>query len=183
MKLLLLGTLPGVVVGAVIRVELLAGANAFLFVIAAVLVPLGIWLALFPPAHARSGPPLRERLLVLLALAIGVVGGVYGIGGGSVLAPVLVGLGYAVVEVAPAALTATFLTSIAGVVTYAFLSLGESGDIAPDWIVGLALGVGGLLGSTLGARLQPHLPEALLRRGLGLVALALGVRYAIVAIA
>src|SRR6187200_1340405 len=57
MKLLLLGTLPGVVVGAVIRVELLAGANAFLFVIAAVLVPLGSWLALFPPAHARSGPP------------------------------------------------------------------------------------------------------------------------------
>jgi hypothetical protein len=32
--------------------------------------------------------------------------GVYGIGGGSILAPVLVGLGYAVVEVAPAALTA-----------------------------------------------------------------------------
>jgi hypothetical protein len=182
MRLLVLGTLPGVVAGAVIRVELLSGPNAFLFVIAAVLVPLGVWLALFPPAQRRSGSPVHERLLVLLALAVGVVGGVYGNGGGSILAPVLVGLGYAVVEVAPAALTATFLTSIAGVITYAFLSLGETGDIAPDWIVGLAFGVGGLLGSSLGARLQPHLPEELLRRGLGVIALGLGLRYAVVAI-
>ncbi len=182
-RLLVLGTLPGVVLGAVVRVELLSGPNAFLFVIAAVLVPLGVWLALFSPAHPRSRTVMpRERRLVVLALAVGLVGGVYGIGGGSILAPVLVGLGYAVVEVAPAALTATFLTSVAGVGSYAVLSLGQSGDIAPDWIVGLALGVGGLLGSALGARLQPHLPEALLRRGLGVLALALGARYAILAV-
>src|SRR5581483_9677186 len=37
-RLLVLGTLPGVVLGAVVRVELLSGPNAFLFVIAAVLV-------------------------------------------------------------------------------------------------------------------------------------------------
>jgi uncharacterized membrane protein YfcA len=41
---------------------------------------------------------------------------------------------------------------------------------------------GGLAGAYLGARLQSRLPEALLRRGLGLLALGLGLRYAIQAI-
>ena len=115
----------------------------------------------------------------MLALVVGVIGGIYGIGGGSILAPVLVGLGYGLLEVAPAALAATFLTSIAGVATYSLLSIGAGGEIAPDWLVGVALGVGGLAGGTLGARLQHRLPEALLRRGLGLIALALGLRYAL----
>ena len=86
------------------------------------------------------------------------------------------------VEVAPAALTATFFTSVAGVATYAVLSVGGSGDIAPDWVVGLGLGLGGLVGGFIGAGLQRRVPEVALRRGLGLLALALGVRYAVLAL-
>jgi hypothetical protein len=103
---------------------------------------------------------------VLLALIVGTVGGIYGVGGGSILAPILVGLGYGLAEVAPAALAATFLTSFAGVLAYAAISVGAEGDIAPDWVIGIGLGVGGLAGAALGARLQPRLPEALLRRAL-----------------
>jgi hypothetical protein len=177
---LVLGTLPGVVVGAVIRVELLSGPSAFYLVIAAVLVPLGAWLALgHSPAGRRTPPPANDRRITGLALVVGTIGGIYGIGGGSLLAPVLVGLGFSVVEVAPAALASTFLTSIVGVVTYAILSFRHSGSIAPVWVVGLAMGAGGLLGGYVGAGLQPRLPEALLRRGLGILALALGVRYAV----
>jgi uncharacterized membrane protein YfcA len=164
---LVLGTLPGVVVGAVIRVELLSGPSAFYLVIAAVLVPLGAWLALgHPPAGRRAPPAADDRRITGLALVVGTIGGIYGIGGGSLLAPLLVGLGFSVVEVAPAALASTFLTSIVGVVTYTILSLRHSGSIAPVWVVGLAMGAGGLLGGYVGAGLQPRLPEALLRRGL-----------------
>jgi uncharacterized protein len=106
------------------------------------------------------------------------VGGIYGIGGGSILGPILVGFGFSVFEVAPAALAATFLTSSAGVLTY-----GASGDIAPEWALGAGMGIGGLAGAYLGARLQSRLPEVLLRRGLGVLALALGVRYAVQAVA
>jgi uncharacterized membrane protein YfcA len=178
-RLLVLGTLPGVVIGAVIRVELLDQANAFLLVIAAVLVPLGAWLALASPPRA-AGPPDRDRrrLIALLALGVGTVGGIYGIGGGSILGPILVGLGFSVFEVAPAALAATFLTSIAGVSVFALLSLGNH-DVAPDWTLGIGMGIGGLAGAYLGARLQSRLPEELLRRGLGILALALGLRYAV----
>ena len=181
-RLLVLGTLPGVVAGAVIRVELLAGPEAFLFVIAAVLGPLGAWLAFGRDPRRDERPRGLERRIVVLALAIGTVGGIYGIGGGSILAPILVGLGFGMAEVAPAALAATFLTSIAGVATYLLLSLGGEGDIAPDWAVGAGIGVGGLAGSALGARIGPSLPEALLRRGLGVLALALAVRYAVLAV-
>jgi uncharacterized membrane protein YfcA len=182
-RLLVLGTLPGMVAGAVIRAELLSGGEAFLVVIAAVLVPLGAWLAFAAPAAPALAPDRsRRRAILVLALAVGTVGGIYGIGGGSILGPILVGLGYTVFEVAPAALTATFLTSIAGVATFALLSLGGGDDLAPDWTLGLAIGLGGLAGTYLGALLQARLPETLLRRGLGVLALGLGLRYAVQAL-
>lgn len=146
-RLLVLGTLPGVVAGAMIRVWLLDDGEAFLLVVAAVLVPLGAWLAFGRPPTGPAGPPgeRRRRQLSALALGVGVVGGIYGIGGGSILGPILVGFGFSVFEIAPAALAATFLTSIAGVLTYGLLSLGASGDIAPEWGLGLGMGLGGLL--------------------------------------
>jgi hypothetical protein len=61
----------------------------------------------------RSSP--RSPRLVGLALLVGVIGGVYGIGGGSLLAPLLVAIGFTIAEVAPAALASTFLTSIVAV--------------------------------------------------------------------
>lgn len=51
--------------------------------------------------------------------------------------------------------------------------------IAPEWALGVSMGVGGICGSYLGARLQRRLPEAALRRLLGIVCLALAVRYAV----
>ena len=74
------------------------------------------------------------------------------------------------------------VTSMAGVATFLILSTHNDGSIAPDWGVGLALGVGGLIGGYTGARLQPHLPEATIRRLLGVLVLAIGVRYAVRAI-
>jgi uncharacterized protein len=180
-RLLVLGTLPGVVAGAVIRVEWLSGPEAFLAVIAVVLVPLGAWLLLGRPSpHPKRRD--HRRLTICLGLAVGTVGGIYGIGGGSILAPILVGLGFSVLEVAPAALAATFLTSLAGVITFALLSFNGGGDIAPEWITGISLGLGGLGGGYVGAAAGKRVPERLLTMGLGLLALALGVRYAVLAI-
>ncbi len=92
---LIAGTLPGVIAGSVIRVELLPGPRVFDLVVAAVLVPLGIWLALTRPSRpGESDRPARlipVPVLVILAAAVGCVGGIYGIGGGSILAPILIG--------------------------------------------------------------------------------------------
>jgi uncharacterized protein len=165
-----------------VKPELLSGPDAFYLVIAAVLAPLGAWLAFGHSAkRAADAAGTKRRRITALALVVGTIGGIYGIGGGSLLGPILVGLGFSVVEVAPAALASTFLTSIAGVAAYAILSLRTSSSIAPDWVVGISIGIGGLLGGYLGASLQPRLPEPLLRRGLGLLALGLGIRYVVLA--
>jgi uncharacterized protein len=174
------GTLPGVIAGAVIRVQWLSGAHSFTLIAAGVLLPLGLWLLLAGHRIPKQPPSSTRRLSLAiwaLALLIGIVGGIYGIGGGSLLAPILIALGYSVYEVAPATLLATFLTSIVGIATYQFLQLSHGGAIAPDWTLGLFLGVGGLAGSYCGARLQQRLPERSLRRLLGVVACLIAARY------
>lgn len=178
--LLIAGTLPGVVAGSFIRVELLPGPRLFDLVVGAVLLPLGGWLAL-TQAGSDSGRdrtvPLPRPVLVLLALVVGCVGGIYGIGGGSLIAPILISAGRRAADVAPAALASTLVTSVAGVVTFTILSVHAHGSVAPDWPTGAALGIGGLLGSYLGARLQSRLPEALIRRLLGVLEVAIGIRF------
>ena len=178
---LIAGTLPGVIAGAVIRVELLPGPHVFDLVIAAVLVPLGGWLAVTGPARpvraARAARDMPQSVLILLAAVVGCAGGIYGIGGGSILAPILIGTGRLPSEVAPAALGSTFVTSITGVITFAILSLHTSGPVAPDWPTGIALGLGGLAGAYTGARIQSRFPDAVIRRGVGLLVIAIGARY------
>ena len=150
-------------------------------VAAAVLVPLDIGLALTRPAPednpSRPAWLIPASVLVFLAAALGCVGGIYGIGGGSILAPVLIGTGRRPSEVAPAALASTFVTSVAGVVTFTILSIHEPGSVAPDWPIGVALGVGGLADAYTGARLQSRLPDALIRRLVGILVIDIGARY------
>lgn len=178
--LLVAGTLPGVVAGAVLRVEVFTGQRSFELIASLVLLPLGLWLLLGAQTFVRERPARdrrHRRLVWVLALVVGTVGGLYGIGGGSILAPILIAMGYSVYEVAPASLAATFLTSIAGIATYQVLQLTHGGAIVPQWILGAFLGAGGFAGSYCGARLQAHLPERALRRLLGLIACLVAVHY------
>ena len=116
-------------------------------------------------------------MLLALAAAVGCVGGIYGIGGGSILAPILIGSGQKPAEVAPAALASTFVTSVAGVITFTILSLHKHGSVAPNWPTGVALGVGGLAGGYTGARLQSRMPDVLIRRLVGVLVIAIGAYY------
>jgi uncharacterized membrane protein YfcA len=179
-RLLIAGTLPGVIAGAVIRVELLSDSRAFSYVAAGVLFPLGLWLMLGAQRVVPDRPsPSRRarRVMWALALVVGTVGGIYGIGGGSLLAPVLLLAGFSAYEVAPATLASTFLTSIVGVGAYQLLQITHGGAIAPQWALGAWIGVGGFTGSYLGARLQRRLPELAIRRLLGLIAVLIAARY------
>ncbi len=173
-RLLLAGTGPGIVLGAVLRVTVLSGAQTFFVVIAAVLLPIGIGLLLERPLPLGGAD---RRRIVWLGFAVGTIGGIYGIGGGSLLAPILVGMGMSVTAVAPATIATTLLASIIGVAAFGVLSLLGSGQIAPDWALGSAMGLGGLAGGYCGARLQARLPESLIRRTLGGLSVVLAARY------
>jgi uncharacterized protein len=179
-RTLMVGTLPGVVTGSIIRVELLPSARAFEAIIAIVLVPLGASLLIRRKTSGTQPrrPALTPGPLAAIAGVVGCVGGVYGIGGGSILAPILIGSGRPPSKVAPATLASTLVTSVAGVITFLILSSHRHDSVAPEWGIGIALGVGGLIGGYTGARLQPRLPETLIRRVLGILVLTIGIRYA-----
>jgi len=98
--------------------------------------------------------------IFLLCLVVGVIGGIYGIGGGAIIAPFLVSFfGLPVYTVAGAALMGTFVTSIAGVTFYqAIAPFYPDMSVAPDWLLGILFGIGGMAGMYLGARCQKFVP-------------------------
>jgi uncharacterized membrane protein YfcA len=127
-------------------------------------------------SYAFSSPAV-----FVLSLGVGVIGGIYSIGGGSIIAPFLVTVfGLPVYTVAGATLLGTFVTSVAGVAFFGFLAttgFGGGAPVAPDWLLGLTLGVGGLAGTYVGARLQGYVPEYLIRGVLGTLVTLLALRY------
>ena len=95
----------------------------------------------------------RPLSVLLLVAIVGAVGASYGIGGGSIIAPLLVSLfRLPVYTIAGAALTSTFATSVIGVAAYTWLApvmAPDSPSAAPDWALGLLLGAGGFVGNVL----------------------------------
>lgn len=116
-----------------------------------------------------------------LALVVGLVGGIYGIGGGAIIAPFCVSiLGLPIYTVAGAALAGTFLTSIAGVAFYSFLAvtaLGATANVAPDWALGALFGIGGLLGTFCGAYVQKFLKEGIIKFVMATLIMFLAISY------
>lgn len=76
-------TVPGVIAGSVIRVELLPGPRVFDLMVAAGPLPLDTWLTLTRPARRDNPgrPAIPGPALMALAAVVGCVGGIYGIGG------------------------------------------------------------------------------------------------------
>jgi uncharacterized membrane protein YfcA len=207
------GTLPGVFVGAVVRVRYMADPHVVKLFVGLVLVYIAARLfwdlktgARNPGLKFASGIPAdavvkttvlsagkiefeflgqwysyRPATLSALALIVGVIGGIYGVGGGAIIAPYVVAiLHLPTYAIAGAALFGTFLTSIAGVAAFEIIgktSLSGGAAARPDWALGILFGVGGLFGSYCGARLQRYLPERWIKLGLGLLISALAGEY------
>ena len=110
---------------------------------------------------------------------MGIIGGIYGIGGGSIVAPFFVAIvGLPVYTIAGAALMGTFITSVASVAFYQYLSLLYTNmAVAPDWLLGILFGFGGLLGMYLGARTQKFVPARVIKSILCARVLFVAIRY------
>ncbi len=211
--IVIIGTLPGVLVGAFVRINYLPDPKNFKLFVGLVLLYIGGRLLkdlLFTKKKTDS-PSTEERFqqqlkqqgttgegaalqssrvvvrqwkpgrivyefcgetisvngwgVMALSLIVGMVGGVYGIGGGSIIAPFFVSfLGLPVYTVAGAALMGTFVTSVAGVIFYQILAPWYPGmAIAPDWLLGFLFGIGGFAGMYCGARLQRFVPARFIK--------------------
>ncbi len=120
-------------------------------------------------------------ILFCLALLVGIVGGIYGIGGGAIIAPFIVTFFcLPVYTIAGATLLGTFASSVAGIVIYLVLAQWHAGSglaIAPDWLLGILFGVGGFAGIYCGARVQKFVPERIIKIGITVLILWLASRY------
>ena len=214
------GTLPGVLIGAIIRVTGLRDPRHFKLFAAAVLLyiggkmvrdmlkqqaasaatgkaaPSGPLAASYgnPAATVRITESTLRRIgftfqgetytvpvsgIFLLCFIVGIVGGVYGIGGGAIVAPFLVTFfGLPVYTVAGAALMGTFVTSVAGVAFYSALApFYPHLSVAPDWLLGLLFGLGGMAGMYLGARCQKFVPAKAIKWMLVTILVGTALKY------
>jgi uncharacterized membrane protein YfcA len=226
------GTLPGVLIGAFVRVAYLPDPKHFKLFAAGVLLYIGLKMVRDPTrknaeknAKADSEKRFQEivkrhrgkagetaaseekdfaptkvthfnlkRLgytfydesfdvsfwgIFTLSLVVGVVGGIYGIGGGSIIAPFFVTFfGLPVYTVAGAALMGTFVTSVAGVAFYqAIAPLYPNMSVAPDWLLGALFGVGGMAGMYLGARCQKFVPAKAIKWMLAGIIILTAIKY------
>jgi uncharacterized membrane protein YfcA len=119
--------------------------------------------------------------IFVLALIVGLIGGIYGIGGGAIIAPFCVSiLQLPVYTVAGAALAGTFITSIAGVIFYTILAstqVGATANVSPDWLLGFLFGIGGLMGTYCGAYTQKYLKEKTVKAIMAALVLFLAIKY------
>ncbi len=123
----------------------------------------------------------RTVPLVVLAFVVGIASGAYGIGGGSVLAPLLiVFFALPVSAIVGAALTATYMMSLLGVAAYVFLgrSFEHSGTVVlPNWFQGCCLGIGGFGGMWLSSRFHDQFPERIIKLILSLMMAIVAIFY------
>jgi uncharacterized membrane protein YfcA len=200
-----IGTLPGVLVGYYIRVRFLPDPRSFKLFVGVILLYIGLRVVKkiirtdVPTAGgngnftisnvtyslSRMGFDFQARrvefslaAIIILALVVGVIGGIYGIGGGAIIAPFCVAfLNIPVHAVAGAAMFGTFVTSIVGVAIYSTIPFYNGQTAPPDWFLGILFGLGGLLGMYLGATCQKYVPERIIQAMLALVIFAVSANY------
>lgn len=114
-----------------------------------------------------------------LCFFVGIVGGIYGIGGGAIIAPFFVTFfGLPVYTVAGAALMGTFVTSVAGVAFYQTIApFYPNISIAPDCLLGILFGLGGMVGMYLGARCQKFVPAKVIKWMLAAIIVFTALKY------
>ncbi|RLJ67651.1 sulfite exporter TauE/SafE family protein [Sulfurisoma sediminicola] len=178
------GTLPGLLAGWWLRVHWLADPRAFKFFAGLVLAVLALKLLRDArgqsrdPAGTAAAADFRARPVFLLALAIGVIGGAYGVGGGAFMAPFLVAsLGMSLHGIAGATLFGTLVTSVAGVALYQFLPAPPGIETRPDWALGILFGFGGAAGMYVGAMTQKRVSQRALKLGLACILALLALLY------
>jgi uncharacterized membrane protein YfcA len=204
--LIVAGIIPGVLVGYYIRVTVLPDPRTFKFFVGCVLLLIAfkllkeVWTGRVTKTENTctvsdcvedasieinstrfnfkgAAYSFVTAKLLGLALAVGIIGGVYGIGGGSIIAPFLITFfRLPVYAIAGAVLLGTFVSSLAGVAFYSLIPI--NGAVAgPDWLLGILFGAGGLMGMYLGARVQKYAPERWIKLMLGGVIIIVASKY------
>ena len=119
---------------------------------------------------------MPTALVALIGLAAGVLSGIFGIGGGVIIVPLLVlALGFTAQQAAGTSLAALLLpVGLFGAIQY-----WQAGQVNVLNAAMLALGL--LLGAFIGARVGLSLPSEVVQRAFGVLLVVVGLRLALFA--
>jgi uncharacterized membrane protein YfcA len=204
--IIIVGIVPGVLIGYYIRIIYLPDPRAFKFFVGIILLLLSLKLfkdlwandtakndrdCKFPDGVKNVSIGITAGRfdfqgethsfttagLLVLSSAVGIVGGIYGIGGGSIIAPFLITVfQLPVYAIAGAVLLGTFASSAAGVIFYSTIPI--NGAVAgPDWLLGILFGAGGLFGMYFGAKMQKYISETWIKLALGIIVFTIASKY------
>jgi uncharacterized membrane protein YfcA len=110
------------------------------------------------PDRPRAGLPVWLKY-VLIGLLAGLLSGLFGVGGGTVIVPLLVLLcGFDQRLASGTSLAAILPTAVVGVISYAAVG-------SVSWLAALLLAVGAVAGAQIGTWLLPRLPVRALQWG------------------
>ena len=111
----------------------------------------------------------RLQKLLLIGGIAGIFSAVFGVGGGVVVVPLLIGLlGYDDHRATATSLAAIVLTALWGTIAHGVL-----GNV--EWVHALLIGVRAMLGVTIGVALKRRVSTLMLRRGFALLLVAVAV--------
>lgn len=165
------GTYAGARLAVLVSGELQLALFAGVMLVAAVFMFRAPGPVTAPPRHRRGSRLARAGaygLLALEALAVGVLTGLVGVGGGFLIVPVLVLLGgVGMKEAIGTSLLVIAMKSASGF--YGYL-----GQVEVAWVVMTAFTAAAVVGIFAGTRLTRHLPARALRRGFALFLVAMG---------
>ena len=105
-------------------------------------------------------------LLPVLGVIVGVAASFSGLGGGFLMVPLLLFLGYSAQQSVGTSFVAILVISFSAVVAHGKLA-------HVDYRAGILLGLGGVVGAQVGARLVDHVSTAGFRRILAIILIAL----------
>lgn len=107
-------------------------------------------------------------VLALIGIAVGIGAAFTGLGGGFLVVPLLLFLGYPAQKAVGTSFVAILVISLSALVAHNKLA-------NVDLKVGLLLGVGGIVGAQVGARLVEHVSTAQFKRVFAVILVALAV--------
>ena len=107
-------------------------------------------------------------LFPILGILVGVAASFTGLGGGFVVVPLLIALGYTPQRAVGTSFAAILLVGLSSLLGHAKLA-------EVDWKAGLLLGAGGVIGAQLGPRLLQHVPGSVFQKVFACVLAALAV--------
>jgi uncharacterized membrane protein YfcA len=113
---------------------------------------------------------LSANLFVMIALGVlvGIGGAFTGLGGGFLMVPMLLMMGFAAQKAVGTSFLAILVLSISALIAHNKLA-------NVDYRVGLLLGIGGIVGAQIGARLVEHVSTASFKKIFALVLVGLAV--------